>query len=85
MVLIRATPENLKALDLLATVVAASYLEAGDDDKDEDLLMEAAHALRARDAMALALGLPPSLFFWRGFQRAHGLGFVLTDAPLGRG
>lgn len=84
MVLIRATPENLKALDLLATVVAASYLEAGDDDKDEDLLTEAAHALRARDAMALALGLPPSLFFWRSFQRAHGLGFVLTDA-LGRG
>lgn len=42
MVLIRTTPENLKALDLLATVAAASYLEVGDDD--EDLLTEAAHA-----------------------------------------
>lgn len=83
MVLIRTTPENLKALNLLATVAAASYLEVGDDD--EDLLTEAAHTLRARDAMALALGLPPSLFFWRSFQRAHGLGFILTDAPLGRG
>lgn len=83
MVLIRTTPENLKALDLLATVAAASYLEVGDDD--EDLLTEVAHALRARDAMAFALGLPPSLFFWRSFQRAHGLGFILTDAPLGRG
>lgn len=83
MVLIRTTPENLKALDLLATVAAASYLEVGDDDKG--LLTEVAHALRARDAMALALGLPPSLFFWRSFQRAHGLGFILTDAPLGRG
>jgi len=81
MVLIRTTPENLKALDLLATVAAASYLEVGDDD--EDLLTEAAHTLRARDAMALALR--PSLFFWRSFQRAHGLGFILTDAPLGRG
>lgn len=84
MTLIRTTPENLRALDLLATVAAAFYLEAGDDDKDEDLLM-AANALRARDAMALALGLPPSPFFWRSFQRAHGLGFILTDAPLGRG
>lgn len=83
MVLIRTTPENLKALDLLATVAATSYLEVGDDD--EDLLTEAVHAFRARDAMALALGLPPSLFFWRSFQRAHGLGFILTDAPLGRG
>ncbi len=83
MVLIRTTPENLKALDLLAAVAAASYLEVGDDD--EDLLTEVAHALGARDAMALALGLPPSLFFWRSFQRAHGLGFILTDAPLGRG
>lgn len=82
MVLIRTTPENLKALDLLASVAAASYLEVGGDDKD---LLTAAHALRARDAMALALGLPPSLFFWRSFQRAHGLGFILTDAPLGRG
>lgn len=84
MVLIGTTPENLKALDLLATVAAASYLEAGDDDKDL-LLMKAAHTWKARDAMALALGLPPSLFFWRSFQRAHGLGFILADAPLGRG
>lgn len=83
MVLIRTTPENLKALDLWATVVAASYLEVGDGN--EDLLTEAAHALRARDVMALALGLPPSLFFWRSFQKAHGLGSILTDAPLGRG
>lgn len=29
MALIRTTPENLKTLDLLATVAAASYLEAG--------------------------------------------------------
>lgn len=85
MALIRTTPENLKTLDLLATVAAASYLEAGDDDKDEDLLMGAANVLKARDAMALALGLPPSLFFWRIFRRAHGIGFILTDAPLGRG
>lgn len=83
MVLIGATPENLKTLDLLATVAAASCLEVGGDD--EDLLREAALAFKARDAMALALGLPPSLFFWRSFQRAHGIGFILTDASLGRG
>ena len=75
MVLIRTTPENLKALDLLATVAAASYLEVGDND--EDLLTEA--------AMALALGSPPSLFFWSGFTKAHGMGLILTDTPLGRG
>ena len=82
MVLIRTTPENLEALDLLATVVAASYLEVGGDDED---LLEAANALRARDAMALALGLPPSLFFWSGFAKAHGMSLILTDTPLGRG
>lgn len=83
MVLIRTTPENLEALDLLATVATASYLEAKDDDKG--LLTEVALTLRARDIMALALGLPPSLFFWRSFQRGHGLGVILTDVPLGRG
>ncbi len=83
MVLIRTTPENLKALDLLATVAAASYLEVGDND--EDLLTEAATTLRARDAMALALGSPPSIFFWSGFTKAHGMGLILTDTPLGRG
>ncbi|BDX35530.1 hypothetical protein MN1_630 [Thermus phage MN1] len=84
MVLIEATPDNLRALDTMAAVVTAFYLEAGEGD--EDFLTEAATVLRARDAMALALGLPPSLFFWSGFSKAHNrLDLILTDTPLGRG